>query len=132
MYEKCDLVTYQANAAIPKDSIGKAIKIVRSGTEGRAALVTAVTDAVVGILAQDGPFVAGESVPVALLRGVVPVRTTTQVTAASVAAVQADGRFAPQGGFNGIPNNAMGAGVFAAYGAAAGIVPMIAFPTFKS
>ena len=128
IFEKVCIITLIANAAIPANSIGKAVKVVRSGTSGRAALATAETDTVVGVLAEDGAFVAGESIPVAVLTGKLPVRVGVAVQAGQVALVRADGTFGGGADLAAIATGAMSAGVFDEDIAANGIGRMIASP----
>ena len=133
-YEKCEIITMIANVAIPADSVGRAITATRSGPtmDARAALASAATSSIVGVLAQDGPFVAGESVPVALLFGKLPVRVSAAVQAGTIAILHSDGTFRSGAALANIPDNGMAAGVYTEDAAANGIPVIHALPLFKS
>ena len=131
-YEKSETVSLRANAAFAAGDIGKAVKVVRSGTDGRVALVSATTDVVVGVLAQDGPFAAGDVVPVMLLTGKIPARCAAAMVPGQIANVSASGEFTPAGNLAGVTGDGMAAGVCEIGAAAGGIALLVAFPTYKS
>ena len=131
IYEKVCIITLVANAAIPANSIGKAVTVARSGTSGRAALTTGPAHPVVGVLAEDGAFAIGDSVPVATLTGKIPVRVGAAVQAGQVAVLRADGSFGGAAQLANIPDDAMGMGVYLEDIAADGIGQLLASPVSK-
>ena len=134
LYEKLCTVTLVANAALVKGDLGTAIKIVRDGAtnNGKAAKVSAATDHIVGVLAQDGPFERDDALPVAILIGKIPVKVSANVQAGQVATVHTDGTFRSVGALANIVQNGMAAGVYLEDIANGNTGWIQAFPAFKS
>ena len=111
-YEGLCTVSHIAGQAFAKGDIGKPVAIENDGGNGKVVLTRAATDSCVGVLAQDGPFADGDVVPVAELRGKVPVRFTVAVTPGLVATLTgAAGATGHAANLGAIATGAMGLGV---------------------
>lgn len=135
MYDTIDAVTLVAGENLN----GDLYKLVKIDNTGRAVLATAVTDVVVGILAEDpallgvsGDDSTGRSVKVALLKGIVLAKALGTVTAGNLAIWGTGGLVTQDDNIAGLAANSFAIGVFRESGVANQIVEILAVPMTAS
>ena len=127
-YENVDVVTLIAGEDLNDDQY----KLLKINSSGRVILATAITDPIIGILAENpkqkgsSEVSTGKDVPVALLKGIVKVKALGAVTAGNLATWGTGALATEAASIAALGNDSFAFGVFLENGVANQIVSVLA------